>query len=78
MLRKPYLTKSTFVSAVKCGKWLWNNFHNRQGITPSAVGSSADIGNRVGKLAHQLFPNDVEINKAPWQYALNRPGFVGG
>lgn len=69
MSRKPYLTKSTFVSAVKCEKWLWKYFHNREEITPSAVGSSADIGNRVGKLAHQLFPNGVEILEAPWQHA---------
>jgi len=68
MSRKPYLTKSTFVSAIKCEKWLWKNFHNQPETNPPPVGSPANMGSRIGKLAHQLFPSGIEITEAPWEH----------
>ena len=68
MSRKPYLTKSTFVSAIKCEKWLWKNFYNQPETNPPPVGSPANMGSRIGKLAHQLFPSGIEITEAPWEH----------
>lgn len=68
MTKQPYLTKSKFVPAAKCTRWLWNDFYNRPQYQPSAIGSSADVGDRIGMLAHQLFPDGVAVTAAPWAH----------
>ena len=66
--KSPYLTKSRFVSAPLCDLWLWKGFYEKQPIEPSAVGSVPDIGDRVGRLAHNLFSNGVEVDEKPWEH----------
>lgn len=59
MSKSSYLTKSSYVSAHLCERWLWNDFHNRPPFEAPVPGSNADIGNKVGHLARVLFPDGV-------------------
>ena len=62
------LTKSKFISGLRCSKKLWLDVHDREPYVEAEPGSVLDIGNRVGRFAHGLCPGGVEIEAAPWEY----------
>lgn len=68
MKKVPYLTKTTFVLANKCRRWLWNQFHDPRPIEISPIGSAADVNKRVRRLARQLFPGGVEVPGSFWPH----------
>ncbi|MDE1869683.1 MAG: DUF2779 domain-containing protein [Candidatus Micrarchaeota archaeon] len=60
-----YLTKSRYITGLKCSKELWLSF-NRPEDLPEADGSTQrrfDEGNLVGELAKSLFPKGIDIKE---------------
>ncbi len=68
MHREPYLSKSSYVGAHICERWLWKNFYNRPDHVEPIPGSGADIGNRVGALAQALFPDGVLVAEVAYDH----------
>jgi len=66
----PHLTKSKYVSGLRCERKLWLDVHDHGPYVDPPLGSVMDIGNRVGKGAHELFPGGIEIEAAPWEHDL--------
>ena len=62
----PHLTKSKYLSGLRCVRKLWLDVHDHGPYVDPASGSAMDIGNRVGRGAHTLFPGGVEIDARPW------------
>jgi len=59
----PHLTKSMFLAGRQCPKRLWLRRHESDLAAPLAPGGRAirDMGNEIGRLAHQLFPGGALV-----------------
>jgi len=70
-----HLSKSQYVRGLQCHKSLWLYKHKKDEITPTDQRKQYvfDIGNRVGKLAHDLFPGGTEIEFSN-DYDISRCG----
>jgi hypothetical protein len=57
------LSKSLYTRGLQCGKSLWLKKKNKSVLTPPDASSETifETGNKVGKLACELFPNGIEI-----------------
>jgi len=57
------LSKSLYTRAIQCPKSLWLKKHRPEVLTPPDASAQAvfDIGNAVGELACELFPDGVEV-----------------
>lgn len=64
----PHLTKSKFIAGLKCSRRLWFAVHDPLPYVDAPPGSAMDVGNRVGRGAHRLFPSGVEVTEAPWAH----------
>ena len=69
MKKSFHLTKSRYVDGLRCPKKLWYGTHEPLPKTDPKPFSALDVGIRVGKGAHQLFPDGVEIMEEPWEHA---------
>lgn len=69
--KKNSLSKSTLIRSIQCAKslYLYKNFYNLRD-KPSVVQQQRfDRGHRIGKLAHQLFPNGKDCSPPnPFSY----------
>lgn len=66
-----YLSKSDFILACYCKKALWLKKHRKDLLEKLSDNSAfADTGYEVQELAHQLFPDAVEITTQPWEIDL--------
>lgn len=70
MAKRPHLTKSKYLSGLRCVRKLWFDVHDHGPYVDAEPGSAMDIGNRVGRGAHTLFPGGVEIEAPPWEHDL--------
>ena len=64
-----YLTKSRYIDGLRCPKKIWYGVHEHLPKKDPEPFSVLDVGMRVGKGAHQLFPGGVEIMEEPWEHA---------
>ena len=65
-MNKPlFLTKSRYVSGLKCSKYIWLSFNDPAKLPEidKATQHRFDEGHRVGELAKTLFPNGIEIKE---------------
>jgi hypothetical protein len=72
--RKYYLTKSSYVSGIRCHKLLWLKWHKSLPYEVPPLGSPMAVGTCIGEKARDLFPDGVLINEQPWEHtqALTR------
>jgi hypothetical protein len=58
-----YLSKSQYIRGLQCVKSLWLKKYRSDQLTPpdSSAEATFEVGNRVGELACQLFPNGKEV-----------------
>jgi len=63
--RKYYLSKSRYVSGLQCLKMLWLQVHKPELAAPADETTERifEIGHRVGRVAHELFPGGVLIDE---------------
>lgn len=66
--KPPYLTKSRYINALTCKKWLWLGWHDPTPYEDPAIGSIQEVGTRIGVHAQGLFPNGVLVDEAPWEH----------
>jgi hypothetical protein len=64
-----HLTKSRYIAGLQCPRRLWLLVHEPPSYEKPTPGSPLDIGQEVGRNAHQLFPGGVRIDEEPWQHA---------
>ena len=64
----PYLTKSRYIDGLRCPRKLWFDAYDPLPRHNPDPFSPLDVGIRVGKGAHQLFPGGVEVEEAPWKH----------
>lgn len=69
MSSKTYLTKSRYTSGLQCLRRLWLNVHEPAEWGGPDLGSAADIGLEIGRMAHRLFPGGVLVEEKPWEHA---------
>jgi hypothetical protein len=64
-MKKISLSKTQYMEAMRCPKMLWLRFHLPEAAEPydTATLHLFKIGHRVERLAHQLFPGGVVIEK---------------
>ena len=63
-----YLSKSDYILGCFCEKALWLKKHRKDLLEETQDSSAlADTGYEVQDLAHQLFPEAVEITAQPWE-----------
>ena len=67
---QPHLTKSRYISGLRCSRKLWLDVKDPGPFSEAAPGSALDIGNQVGKGAHFLFPGGVIIEAKPWEHEV--------
>jgi hypothetical protein len=72
MPRSTHLTKSKYISGLRCPRKLWLDVHQPLPFEPSPLGSPADIGTRVGLKAHALVPGGVAVETPLWKHAEGR------
>ena len=66
-----YFSKSDFILGCSCEKALWLKKHRKDLLEELSDNSAfADTGYEVQELAHQLFPDAVEITAQPWEIDL--------
>ena len=70
MGKSQHLTKSKYLSGLHCSRKLWFDVHDHEPFIDAAPGSAMDIGKRVGRGAHTLFPDGIEIDAPPWEHAV--------
>jgi len=63
-----HLTKSRYTTGLICHKKLWLDVHERGDFVDPEPGSITDIGNRVGIMAHGIFPGGVLVDAAPYEH----------
>ena len=68
VIKLPHLTKSKYLSGLRCERKLWFDVYDHGPYVDPSPGSAMDIGNRVGRGAHTLFPGGVEIDEPPWEH----------
>ncbi|MCV3396697.1 DUF2779 domain-containing protein [Campylobacter sp. RKI_CA19_01116] len=56
-----FFSKSRYTRGAQCAKSLWLNTYNKDVLNSSNKSTKTDIGNKVGELACNLFPNGVKI-----------------
>ncbi|WP_139452074.1 DUF2779 domain-containing protein [Campylobacter armoricus] len=56
-----FFSKSRYTRGAQCVKSLWLNTYNKDVLNSSNKSTKTDIGNKVGELACNLFPNGVKI-----------------
>ncbi|EAK9856529.1 DUF2779 domain-containing protein [Campylobacter lari] len=56
-----FFSKSRYTRGAQCVKSLWLNTYNKDVLNSSNKSAKTDIGNKVGELACELFPNGVKI-----------------
>lgn len=69
--KKSSLSKSTLIRSIQCQKslYLYKNFYTLRDKPSTAQQQKFDRGHRVGKLAHQLFPNGKDCSPPnPFSY----------
>ncbi len=59
------LSKSAFMTGLQCSKALWLNYHRKDLRNEDSDNAPMELGNEVGALARQLYPNGVLVNDAP-------------
>ena len=61
------ISKSRFLEGLRCPRLLWLRFHHPELAAPldSATLHIFEVGHRVGKIAHQLFPGGKMIEYKP-------------
>ena len=67
-IRKPYLTKTSYVTSHTCERWLWKNFYERPDFDNIKIGSAAYVGEKVGALAQKRFDGGKLVNAKPWEH----------
>ena len=66
-----FLSKSDFILGCSCEKALWLKKHRKDLLEELSDSSAfATTGYEVQDLAHQLFPDAVEITAQPWEIDL--------
>ncbi|HVY01562.1 MAG TPA: DUF2779 domain-containing protein [Candidatus Nanoarchaeia archaeon] len=68
--KKVLLTKSRYVTGLKCSKYIWLAFNNSEELPKidDATQHRFDEGHKIGELAKELFPKGIEIvEKIPVQ-----------
>jgi hypothetical protein len=70
MKTDPMLSKSRFLAGLQCQLRLWYQCYNRELAAEVSLRQQAvfDVGNEVGRMATQLYPNGVLINEAFYQH----------
>jgi hypothetical protein len=63
------LTKSRYTAGLQCLRRLWLNVHEPDDREEPQSGSLEDIGLKIGRMAHSLFPGGVLVEEAPWEHA---------
>jgi hypothetical protein len=68
---KQYLSKSRFMSGVRCRRLLWYNFNRREDIPEPDESTQAlfESGKEVGELAQKLYPNGIKLE---WSWNLKK------
>jgi hypothetical protein len=63
--RTPFISKSTFLSGLQCGKLIWYRYNAKDQIPAPDEAQQAifDQGHEVGELAKSLFPDGIEIGE---------------
>lgn len=56
-----FFSKSRYTRGTQCAKSLWLNTYNKDVLNSSNKSTKTDIGNKVGELACNLFPNGAKI-----------------
>ncbi|MCV3387058.1 DUF2779 domain-containing protein [Campylobacter sp. IFREMER_LSEM_CL2256] len=56
-----FFSKSRYTRGAQCAKSLWLNTYNKDVLNSSNKSTKTDIGNKVGELACNLFPNGVKM-----------------
>ena len=87
----PFISKSKYVSGLKCHKLLWYQFNAKDEIPPTDAGTQAifDQGHLIGEYAKKLFPVGIEIKTEYYEIektieesqkalALRKPIFEAG
>lgn len=64
----PHLTKSKYISGLRCLRKLWLDVNDHGPFPEASPGSALDIGNRVGRGAYALFPGGIIIEAKPWEH----------
>ncbi len=59
----PLLTKSKYLTALQCSKYLWITFNDKTKIPPTDASTQFvfDQGNEVGGYAKRLFPDGIDV-----------------
>jgi hypothetical protein len=68
-LASQHLTKSRYIAGLQCLRRLWLQVHEPQPYEEPALGSPMDVGQEIGRKAHQLFPGGVLVEEKPWEHA---------
>ena len=69
MTNSIYLTKSRYTAGLQCLRRLWLDVHEPADREEPEVGSAADVGLEIGRMAHLLFPGGVLVEEKPWEHA---------
>lgn len=66
----PVISKSKYISGLQCHKLLWHLYNAKDLIpeTDEATQAIFDQGHEVGKLAQQVFPGGIDIQKENFNY----------
>lgn len=59
------LSKSAYMTGLQCPKALWLNYHRKDLRQEDGDNAQMAMGNEVGALARNLYPNGVLVNYAP-------------
>ena len=63
--RTPFLSKTKYLDGLKCHKLLWYEYNRKEDLPEIDAATQAimDQGNRVGELAHTLFPGGIVLQR---------------
>jgi len=64
----PHLTKSRYMTGLQCDRKLWRDCHGPAKISEPNAGSIADIGNRIGVMAQNLFPGGELVAEQAFEH----------
>jgi len=68
MAKKIHLTKTKFLSGLRCDRKLWLDVHDPQPYTDPKPGSVQEAGMRIGRHAQEMFSGGIEIDDPPWEH----------
>ncbi|MEI8348696.1 MAG: DUF2779 domain-containing protein [Candidatus Omnitrophota bacterium] len=63
--KKLFLSKTKYLDGIKCHKLLWYEYNRKEDLPEFDAATQAimDQGNRVGELAHTLFPGGIVLQR---------------